>query len=585
MPAAAVNIALPAGPPSPVGKRSAGEFRGSRTGPLGTGGAPENFCERWQNEIKTAGSGVSSNGPKTQGSEKGAAQRTIGEGTVAGQRAASGQQRREVRAAEGAEADAPPERIASPADFSARDRKRSSLRSGPAESSPRKPKARPPAGESALTVLVPGIAAPATIAPAVGPVPQKANAPALSPNALSNALTAAETVAAGAAAKLRAGLTGPRTDGPAARPFSAAPSRHPGSPSIAPVAGHVLSPGAEEVPGLQQPRAQAPRNLAQSLSGNAQPLSADPPPRLAMEDTAARVLPLVSGAYVEKTRQPGAIPAQAAPGSGPAAASAVPDSKTIAAAVPEPRTEAPSALASAGKQPPRLRSLAPGEHGAGATGQQEVAQGVAVGPASANALGAQHAVTGPQSGAGAPQVESGRDGAARGEQDPFAALDTASATSAPAWIHAGAQRAEAGFNDPALGWVGVRASLTGGAVHATVLPGSAEASQALSGHLAGLNAHLAEHRIGLDSLSVAPPARPGPGAGMGSFAQGNAPQQQGQGSEQQATAGDPREAFRVSALRSAGIPAATSGNEARDSVQMQLVRDRAGTGTRISVIA
>lgn len=78
--------------------------------------------------------------------------------------------------------------------------------------------------------------------------------------------------------------------------------------------------------------------------------------------------------------------------------------------------------------------------------------------------------------------------------DLFSALDADRTSPAPAWIHAGAHHAEAGYLDPALGWVGVRAEVAGSGVHATVLPGSAEAAQMLGSHIAGLNAYLAEHQ-------------------------------------------------------------------------------------------
>ncbi len=104
--------------------------------------------------------------------------------------------------------------------------------------------------------------------------------------------------------------------------------------------------------------------------------------------------------------------------------------------------------------------------------------------------------------------------AARGEpaasevaapQETFAALDAGTNVGMPSWIHAGGRQAEAGFDDPALGWVGVRADLSGGIVHAALLPGSTEAAQALSGHLAGLNAYLAEQHAPVATLTMASP--------------------------------------------------------------------------------
>ena len=87
-------------------------------------------------------------------------------------------------------------------------------------------------------------------------------------------------------------------------------------------------------------------------------------------------------------------------------------------------------------------------------------------------------------------------------RDTFSALDAGSPTT-PTWIHAGAQRAEAGFQDPALGWVGVRADASGGSIHASVVAGSADAAQTLSGHLAGLNAYLADQHTPVEAVTVA----------------------------------------------------------------------------------
>jgi hypothetical protein len=90
--------------------------------------------------------------------------------------------------------------------------------------------------------------------------------------------------------------------------------------------------------------------------------------------------------------------------------------------------------------------------------------------------------------------------------DTFAALDAGMNTGAPSWVHAGAQHAEAGFQDPSLGWVSVRANLSGGAVHAALVPGSSDAAQALAGHLAGLNSHLAAEHMVVQPVTVAPPS-------------------------------------------------------------------------------
>jgi hypothetical protein len=88
-------------------------------------------------------------------------------------------------------------------------------------------------------------------------------------------------------------------------------------------------------------------------------------------------------------------------------------------------------------------------------------------------------------------------------RETFAALDTDTGTGTPTWIHAGAQQAEAGFQDSTLGWVGVRADVSSGGIHASLVSGTAEAAQMLSGHLAGLNTYLAEQHTPVETLTLA----------------------------------------------------------------------------------
>ena len=122
-------------------------------------------------------------------------------------------------------------------------------------------------------------------------------------------------------------------------------------------------------------------------------------------------------------------------------------------------------------------------------------------------------------------------------RETFAALDAESATGTPTWVHAGAQRAEAGFQDPALGWIGVRADASGGGVHASLVPGSAEAAQALDSHLAGLNAYLAEQHTPVDSLTLAAPEGRWVESGMDQGASQNMHQGAGQDTGQGASSG------------------------------------------------
>ncbi len=117
-------------------------------------------------------------------------------------------------------------------------------------------------------------------------------------------------------------------------------------------------------------------------------------------------------------------------------------------------------------------------------------------------------------------------------RETFASLDAAVSTSAPTWIHASPHQAEAGFKDPALGWVAVRAQTDTNGIHATLVPGSADAALSLSTHLAGLHAHLAEHQTPVATLTLA--AQDSHWAGSGMSQSGGQNAGQGEHSEQQA---------------------------------------------------
>jgi hypothetical protein len=94
----------------------------------------------------------------------------------------------------------------------------------------------------------------------------------------------------------------------------------------------------------------------------------------------------------------------------------------------------------------------------------------------------------------------------------FAALDGANGAMQPTWIHAGPHQAEAGFQDPVLGWVSVRAGMDAGGISAVVTPGSADATTALGAHMAGLHDYLQEQHSPVESLSLA--QNPGSDAGL-----------------------------------------------------------------------
>jgi hypothetical protein len=93
--------------------------------------------------------------------------------------------------------------------------------------------------------------------------------------------------------------------------------------------------------------------------------------------------------------------------------------------------------------------------------------------------------------------------AASAQHDPFSALDERPGSGSITWTHAGKQQAEAGFHDPSLGWVAVRADLHSGGVHAAVLASSSDSAAVLGSELAGLDAHLHEQQIAVSSFTVA----------------------------------------------------------------------------------
>lgn len=105
-------------------------------------------------------------------------------------------------------------------------------------------------------------------------------------------------------------------------------------------------------------------------------------------------------------------------------------------------------------------------------------------------------------------------------QETFSALDAGAAVGAPSWVHAGSRQAEAGFEDPALGWVGVRADLSGGSVHASLVPGSTGSragAERTSGWIGRIP--LGEPYDGGDSDHGRSRSEPGAGHGAGNAAE------------------------------------------------------------------
>jgi hypothetical protein len=165
---------------------------------------------------------------------------------------------------------------------------------------------------------------------------------------------------------------------------------------------------------------------------------------------------------------------------------------------------------------------------------------------------------------------SSSSGSAAGTSDPFAALDSASSVGAPSWVRASSQHAEAGFQDPTLGWVAVRADLSGGNVHASLVAGSADAAQTLNTHMAGLNSYLNEQQTHIATLTVDSSGANSSGAGwdqsMQQGANQNSSQQSSSGAsaglESETTAARP-EANHITAASETVITAYTGGTSGR----------------------
>jgi hypothetical protein len=105
--------------------------------------------------------------------------------------------------------------------------------------------------------------------------------------------------------------------------------------------------------------------------------------------------------------------------------------------------------------------------------------------------------------------------------EPFVDIDSGTNPAAK-WIVAEGHRAEAGFQDPSLGWVSVRAQAGAGGIHAAVVPASDLAAQVLGGHLAGLNAHLSSQYEQLKPVTLSTPDAGWNGQDAGrQLAQGN----------------------------------------------------------------
>jgi len=164
----------------------------------------------------------------------------------------------------------------------------------------------------------------------------------------------------------------------------------------------------------------------------------------------------------------------------------------------------------------------------------------------------------------------------------FSALDKEGAPERSVWIHAGRHQAEAGFEDPAVGWIGVRADMSGGGIRAELVPGSADAARVLGSHLAGLNAYLADHHASVESLTLGQPG----GGSMGFGGEASTEQGMQRGRDQQ-----PDEDRRVDAALSVGkVESTAAGVAAMTAPQgsgetMAVASGRGAGGYHISVLA
>jgi hypothetical protein len=189
-----------------------------------------------------------------------------------------------------------------------------------------------------------------------------------------------------------------------------------------------------------------------------------------------------------------------------------------------------------------------------------------------------------------PQATQNTVSSAPSVRETFAALDADPAPGAINWTHAGARQAEAGFEDPALGWVGVRADMSGGGVHATLLPGSVEAAQALGQHMDGLNAYMAQQHTPVESLAMGPPGSRDPNHG----AERGLSQEMNQGAGQGTSQGQGRDAQAQSwaepesssTPRLSGVNGrASAGNPIQPIGQDAAVQVQSSRGAHISVVA
>lgn len=176
-----------------------------------------------------------------------------------------------------------------------------------------------------------------------------------------------------------------------------------------------------------------------------------------------------------------------------------------------------------------------------------------------------------------PVRAAGKDMSGMTGEETFTRLDAETGPRSIHWVQAGAHHAEAGYLDPVLGWVGVRAESIGGGVHAAVLPGSPEAAQVLGSHLGGLNAFLAhEHGPDATATMAAPQdGRYGAAAEPGNSAGGGGGREEGAGKNGPRSGEESDSSLRTAASETRAVD--------RSAVSDGAVIRRAGT--HVSVMA
>jgi len=129
-----------------------------------------------------------------------------------------------------------------------------------------------------------------------------------------------------------------------------------------------------------------------------------------------------------------------------------------------------------------------------------------------------------------------------------------------------------------LGWVSVRADLGTGGIHASLVPATADAAQALGSHMAGLNAHLAERHTPVETLTLAAPENQRAEANMNPGANQNMRHGNGHGSHGGQQTGAGSETAAIQPVIPAAVRSSSGGLTGESSMT-------GAAGTYISVMA